>query len=263
MPTNSPREDNIIRHLDIDRRCYRITIDRAAKLNALTPWMYREIRAAILSAEGDARVDAIVIDAVPGRAFATGGDLASFLRSMEGSDGEVQANFDDEWRAPFDVMLRITKPIVSLVDGICYAGGLITCLSSDIVVATSRSTFAIPEARVGLAEAYTVTLLPLVAGLTRARHMAVTGAPIDAVTAERWGIVTALVSDRDALGPKLDEILAQIRSCSPDSIALYKSGMANAVPAADSLAVLRVGRAKNGIEGLTAFTERRTANWSR
>jgi enoyl-CoA hydratase/carnithine racemase len=225
--------------------------------------MYREIRAGILSAEGDARVDAIVIDASPGRAFATGGDLASFLRSMEGHDGDIHTHFDDEWRTPFDVMLRTTKPIVTVVDGICYAGGLITCLSSDIVIATTRSTFGIPEARVGLAEAFTVTLLPLVVGLTRARHMALTGAPIDGVTAERWGIVTALVQDGDELGCRLDQILEQIRSCSPDSIALYKSGMADAIPAADPLAVLRMGRAKNGIEGLKAFTEGRSANWSR
>jgi enoyl-CoA hydratase/carnithine racemase len=259
---SNEREDNIIRYLEADRRCYRITIDRARKLNALTPWMYREIRAGILAAEGDTRVDAVVIDASPGRAFATGGDLASFLQSTQETE-DLYRNFDDQWRTPFDIMLRTTKPILAVVDGLCYAGGLIACLCSDIVIATERSAFAIPESRVGLAEAFTVTLLPLVVGLTRARHMAFTGAPIDAATAERWGIVTTLVGDSDMIESKVDEILAQIRSCSPDAIALYKTGMAMAIPPADPLTVMRIARATNGTEGLRAFVERRDANWER
>jgi enoyl-CoA hydratase/carnithine racemase len=263
VPTTDPREDNVVRNLDIDRRCYRITIDRPAKLNSLTPWMYQEIRAGILAAEGDTRVDAIVIDAAPGRAFATGGDLGSFLESAQLAEQTVYPQFDLEWRTPFEIMPRISKPIVALVDGICLAGGLIMCLSSDVVIATERSTFGIPEPRVGLAEAFTVTLLPLVVGLTRARHMAVTGTPIDALTAERWGIVTALVKTAEELRATLDQILDQVRSCSPDSVALYKSGMANAIPAADQLAVLRIARGRNGVEGLRAFTERRRAGWSR
>lgn len=251
-----------IQRQDLGRRSYHITLNRPEKLNSFSSQMYREVRSGVLRAEGDSRIDAVVIDAAPCRAFATGGDLHEFL-ALAGSGPDAYARHDDEWRVPFEIMLRTSKPIVAVVDGLCVAGGLVTCLCSDIVIATEGSSFAVVEARVGLSDTYCQTILPRVVGMTRARYMAMTGAMIDGVTAERWGIVTNLVGRREDLAAKVDDILRMLETTSPHSRALYRRGITSAVPAQNEFQALSCALGADGNEGLAAFLERRPPNWHR
>ena len=164
----APELVDTLQRVDLERRSYHITLNRPAKLNAFSARTYEEVRFGLLTAEGDRRVDVVVIDAAPGRAFATGGDLEEFLVVTESPGQDVYVRFDREWRMPFEVMLRTAKPVISVVDGLAVAGGLVTCLCSDIVIASVGSTFGCVEARVGLSETFSETILPLVVGMTRA-----------------------------------------------------------------------------------------------
>ena len=91
--------------------------------------------------------------------------------------------------------------------------------------------------------------------------MTLTGAVIDAVTAERWGIVTDLVATSEEVGTMLDSILMMIETTSPDARAAYKSGITSAVGAQNGLRTVRTARQVNGVEGLNAFRERRPPEW--
>src|ERR1700730_5594950 len=128
-------ERHVIHKIDRERRTYELTLDRADRLNALTPAMYASVREGFLRAEAEPEIDVVILSAV-GKAFAPGGDLAEWLELLSGPRGDAYHHYDTDWRLPFDVMLQSSKTVISAVDGICMAGGLVMALSSDIVVAT-------------------------------------------------------------------------------------------------------------------------------
>ena len=256
-------EPHVIHRVDRERRQYDLVLNRPERLNAFTAEMYSSIRAGILRAEAEPEIDVIVISAAPGKAFATGGDLAEWLEVLSLPRPDAYTRFDTDWRFPFDAILQSSKTVIAAVDGICWAGGLVIALASDIVVATRSSTFAVPEARVGVYEPGTELLLPKVVGLSRARYMIATAATLDAETAERWGIVARLVVDREALDKEVEVLVEAVSGTSPSARALYKRGILGDLRGANNLSIMQTALTENAIEGLEAFRDRRPPQWRR
>ncbi len=240
---------------------YRIRLNRPEKLNAFSSTMYGEVKRGVLIAGVMRDVYAVVIEGSPG-AFATGGDLAEFLSILELPEeqfiAEYTARFDEP--TPFRAILECPKPVIAKVDGLCLAGGLLVASSCDIVIASPRSNFGVPEGRVGLADPYCSTLLPLSIGLGRARYLMVTSEFIDARTASEWGLVHKVVEE-DSLDAAVEEMLAKLRRTSPESRRAYKQGANRNVPHMSVDAVLRPVMSANGREGLRAFVEKRPPKW--
>lgn len=241
---------------------YYIELNRPDKLNALSPELYAEIKQGILQAEGRPDIDVIAISG-RGRAFATGGDLKHFLDLLQGAPEEVYPAFNRAYvePTPFTTILHTPKPVVSLVDGICLAGGIVLATCSDVVIATRRSIFGVPEARVGLADPYMGPILTRIVGTMRARYLILTCADIDAETAAAWGLVTLLVDCPAEMWEKFGEVAAGLRTSSPDALAMFKESINSDLPAMDGMTVLRSAVTANGKEGLRAFAEKRPAKW--
>ena len=247
----------------IENGVYRIKMNRPEKLNAFSSIMYREVKLGVLIGGVHPEVDSILIEGQPG-AFATGGDLSEFLGILELPADEFitefTARFDEP--LPFRAILECPKPVVAKIDGLCLAGGLLVAATCDVVIATPRSRFGVPEGRVGLADPYCAAILPLSMGLSRARYMMVTAEMIEAQQAYEWGIVHKVV-DPDKLDAAVDETLVRLRRISPESRRTYKQGVNRAVPHMSVEAVLRPVMTVNGREGLRAFVEKRTPDWDR
>lgn len=255
------RTESTRQFIDVARRAHFITIVSAGRVTAYSSTAYGELRDGILHAYMDDRVDSVVIRG-EGGSFGAGGDLKQFLATMEGAGPEAMLRADHEYaRMPFRAALRCPKTVVTVVDGLCMGGGLGLALVSDVVLATRRSTFSAPEARAGMYEPFVMEFLPPVVGLTRARHLVVTGELLDAETAERWGIVTQLADDTDDLDVRLDTLLERISRGSPTARAMYKRGMTARIPDTDVLDNFRVAMGTNGLEGLRAFRDKRRADW--
>ena len=163
-----------------------VTIDRPGRKNA--------VDAATADALADARerfadgdADVMVLTGAGGD-FSAGADLKAFdlADRPEGYLGLTRT--------------RVEKPTVAAVEGHCVAGGLELALWCDVRVAAEGATFGCLERRFGvpLVDGGTQRL-PRVVGLGRALDMIVTGEPIDAATAEEWGLVTRLVEEGAAL----------------------------------------------------------------
>lgn len=246
----------------VDGGVYRIRLNRPEKYNAFSSTMYSEVKRGVLIAGVTQDVYAVVIEGVPG-AFATGGDLSEFLGILELPDEqfieEYTARFDEP--VPFRAILECPKPVIAKVDGLCLAGGLLVASTCDIVVATPRSRFGVPEGRVGLADPYCSTILPLSIGLGRARYLMVTSDMIDARTASEWGIVHKVVEE-GGLEAAVQEMLAKVRRTSPESQRAYKQGANRAVSHMSVDAVLGPVMSANGREGLRAFVEKREPHWT-
>ena len=240
---------------------YRIRMNRPEKHNAFSSIMYSEVKRGVLIAGVLRGVYAVVIEGVPG-AFATGGDLVEFLSVLEKPEqefiDEYTRRFDEP--VPFRAILECPKPVIAKVDGLCLAGGLLTATTCDITVATPRSRFGVPEGRVGLADPYCSSILPLSIGLGRARYMMLTSDMLDARTAYEWGIVHKVAEEAE-LEATVQEMLGKLRRTAPESQRSYKQGANRAVPHMSVEAVLRPVMSANGREGLRAFVDKREPHW--
>src|SRR4051812_9583334 len=111
-----------------------VRIDRPEKRNAFTPNMYFGIRRAVDRLNASADLSALVITGT-GDVFAPGGD---FTGAQEDGELEVGALLG-AGVVPFDAIRESRKPVVSMVNGICFGGGLLIAMLSDVAIASDRA----------------------------------------------------------------------------------------------------------------------------
>jgi enoyl-CoA hydratase len=162
-------------------------------------------------------------------------------------------------------IVELGKPVVARVTGHVRAGGLGLLAACDIAAASTASTFAFTEVRIGVAPAViSLTLLPRTDPRALARHY-LTGERFDAAEAARTGLVTAAGDDVDAV---LEPVLDGLRRAAPEAPAETKRLLTARVletfdrDAADLTALsARLFAAPHAREGMTAFLERRDPSW--
>src|SRR5215217_1783622 len=162
-----------------------VTLNRPQALNALDTRLLGELETAFRSLDSRA-----VVLTGTGRAFCTGADLKERSTMDEASWREHHAVLE---RA-FTAVRAQPAATIAAVEGYALAGGLELALSCDLVVAAADAQLGLPEVTRGIIPGGGGTqLLPRVAGVSRAKELILTGRPIDAHTAERYGLVTCVV----------------------------------------------------------------------
>jgi enoyl-CoA hydratase len=211
----------------------RLTLNRPAKLNALSTELRDALTAAIAEAEADADVRVIAI-AGAGRAFCSGYDLS------EEAPDDVWG-----WRAILaeDVaatlaIWRCSKPVIAQVHGFALAGGLELAMACDLVVAAEDARLGEPEIRFGSAP---VTLLmPFLIGQKATRELLLTGDLVDAAEARRMGLVNRVVP-ADRLAAEVDALAETLAKVEPDVMAPTKLMLNRAMEASGFLAAVEAG----------------------
>jgi enoyl-CoA hydratase len=238
-----------------------ITLNRPDQRNALSPELYREIKEGILEGWADPEVRIVMLRGTAG-SFACGGDLKHFLQLLDAPPAEqlwrIARSYEEP--LPFRTMLDCPKPIVSVVDGVCVAGGLVMVACSDYVIATTRSVFAVPEGNVGLADPFCPALLPRIVGDIRARAMMLTGRRVSAAVAEQWGLINESVETSD-LDDAVDAARRDLLRSAPASIAAYKRATNLQIPHMSTTMISESAQSQSGREGLQAFVEKRAPHW--
>ena len=195
----------------------RLTLNRPAKLNALNGPMMAALLAALDAAEADPEVRVIVLEGA-GRAFSSGYDLTE--EAEGGIGGPV------EWRgllaADVAATLRFLdspKPVIAQVHGYALAGGLELAMACDLIMAAEGTKLGEPEIRYGSAP---VTLLmPYLIGQKKTRELLLTGDLIDAVEAERIGLVNRVVP-AERLSAEVDALADRLARTPPEVMAPTK-----------------------------------------
>lgn len=195
-----------------DRVAY-VTIRRPKAKNALTKAMYAAIRDACRTAQDDSAVDALVLKGSDG-AFAVGGDLKEMLDALN-SDPSKLLDYEDY--LPFETVRTLSKPTVACIDGLCIGGGLTLALMCDCLVATDRSRFGIPEAKVGIVDGHLPRLLRETVPPARLRYWMYTGTLFPAQEAYEAGLLSTVVP-ADRLEETLATILRDLKASSPEAI---------------------------------------------
>ncbi len=189
-----------------------VTLNRPQARNALNSEVLAAMREALVAADGDERVRAIVFTGAD-PAFCAGLDLKELGSSAANLDRSSESGRPG---TPWPVM---TKPVIGAVNGPAVTGGLELALMCDFLIASDRARFADTHARVGVMPGWGLTvLLPQAIGLRRAKEMSLTGNYMDAHEALAVGLVNRVVP-HDGLLPTAQALAADIVSNHPDGVA--------------------------------------------
>lgn len=167
-----------------------ITINRPERLNAMDAEHYQLLSQAWCHVRDEPSIRCAIITGAGERSFTTGADIKSFLTAPP--------DLSDMWLTQRDQLLNrgleVWKPVIAAVNGYALGGGVTLMLATDIRIASTNATFNLAEVKRGV--------IPGNGGTQRilqqlpyaiAMEMLLTGDPIDAETAARWGLINKVV----------------------------------------------------------------------
>ncbi len=184
---------------EVARGVATITLDREARLNALTFEVYEELAATFEQLDRVSEIRSIVITG-QGRAFCSGGDQDDIIKHLLGRDTPALLAFTRATGRLIEAMRACRRPIVAAVNGTAVgAGGVIAC-AADLRIAAAGARFGFVFPKVGLcgADMGVTYLLPRLVGLSHASELLLFGDLIDAARALEIGLVNRVVADGPA-----------------------------------------------------------------
>jgi methylglutaconyl-CoA hydratase len=256
-------------YLQIEKadRIATVRLNRPDKHNAFDEHLIAQLTQAFHDLAKDAAARVVVL-AANGPSFSAGADL-DWMRRMSTLD---RAENERDSLLLGDLMSAIDccpKPVVCLVQGPAFGGGVGLVACCDIAIATSNASFCLSEVRLGLIPAVISPYVAAAIGPKASRRYFLTAEKFDAATAERLGLVHRVV-EPDALGAARDEIVGHLLKGGPAALAAAKDLVRHVSSARidDALrrdTARRIAEARasdEGKEGIAAFLEKRKPNWS-
>jgi enoyl-CoA hydratase len=177
----------------VEGRVGRITLNRPARLNALTLEMVEHIRVALDAWETDSGVEFVLIDGAGERGLCAGGDIREVYEATLAADFGANASF---FRNEYQLNARIAeypKPYVALMEGIVMGGGIGLSAHGSHRIVTERSRVAMPETGIGFFPDIGATWLLSRAPREICMHIALTGDAIGAADALLCGLADVYV----------------------------------------------------------------------
>lgn len=196
----------------------RITIDRAAKLNALDRATMGEIIAATTEIADDPALRLAVVTGAGGRAFIGGADV----NELAGLDADSARGFITAVHVCCDAFRHSPVPTIARIDGYALGAGLELAAACDLRIASDRSVFGMPEVRIGLPSVVEAALLPGLIGPAKTRHLLLTGENIGAGEALAWGLVDRVVPAEE-LDAAVEALAAPILAAGAYAVRLQKA----------------------------------------
>jgi len=250
--------------IDVHDGVLTLTLNRPAKLNAITPEMHVALHEAFDRFAADDTLKVCIVTGAGERAFCAGSDLTA------GSGGEVMP-YPASGYGGVAQRFDLDKPVIAAVNGLCLGGGFEIALACDIIVASTSAVFALPEPKVGvIAVGGGIHRLARQIGLKQAMEALLTGRDIPAEEGYRLGFVSRLAAPGE-LQATVAGICAQIVANAPLAVRLTKQlaqwgldqpTLARAMAGQADLPSFRRWLASEDTrEGPRAFAEKRRPVW--
>jgi crotonobetainyl-CoA hydratase len=243
-----------------------VTINRPEARNAVNAAVSIGLGDALQQAQDDPETWAVVVTGAGDKSFCAGADLKAISRGENIFHPE-----HTEWGFAGFVQHYIDKPVIAAVNGTALGGGTELALASDLVVAAQSAQFGLPEVKRGLIAA-AGGVFRIVDQLPRkvAMRLLLTGEPISAEEALRWGLINEVVAD----GSVLDAAVAlaeRITGNAPLAVQASKRVAAGADDGAitgevdawkrSNRAMRVVFTSEDAMEGPLAFAQKRAPVW--
>lgn len=209
---NKAKYENII--TEITDGILTITINREAKLNALTLGTLRELKHAVEAGNATPGLKGMIITGAGSKSFVAGADISEFSHFTV----EEAIRMSADGHEVMNTIENGPKTVIAAVNGFALGGGCELAMACHLRVASSNARFGQPEVNLGVPPGYggTQRLVQLV-GKGRALEMLLTGDPVNAETALQYGLVNHVV-EQDQLMVKSREILEKIATKSPVAV---------------------------------------------
>ncbi len=253
-----------------------ITMNRAP-VNAINREMSRAIYGALNTLQEDPELTTGLITGIGERVFSAGWDLKETAEGGIDPEGDYDpvTGYGPGGFAGITEYWDLKKPVIAAVNGAAVGGGFEIVIPCDVVVMADHAYFALPEMQRGiLADGGAVQRLPRMIPPNVAREMLLTGRPMDAEEALRWGLVHKVVPLAELM-ETAREIAREISLGAPLALQALKEVLTycETLPVREAMALVRPGgksglplyskihESEDAIEGIRAFAEKRDPNW--
>lgn len=239
-----------------------ITINRPKAYNALNSQVLTELVDALNAFDADENIGAMVI-AGSKKAFAAGADIKE-MRNKTAVD-MYKGSFVDSW----DAVRAIKKPIIAAVSGFALGGGAELAMLCDMIIASESAKFGQPEINLGIIPGAGGTQrLTRAVGKVIAMEMVLNNRTLSAQEAANFGLVNRVVPVEDFLDEALS-LAQEIAVRAPIALQVAKEAVNHAFETGLTEGVAFERRlfqllfsSDDRTEGMTAFVEKRPANWT-
>jgi methylglutaconyl-CoA hydratase len=245
-----------------------IVLNRPQVHNAFDDKLISGLTMALLAAERDNTVRVVVLTG-EGASFSAGADM-NWMRDMaRASESDNRA---DALRLAelMRTLQFLGKPTIARVNGAAYGGGVGLVACCDIAIGSDDAKFALSEVKLGLVPAVISPYVVAAIGMRQARRYFLTGEVFDAGCALRIGLLHETVP-ADELDAAVDRMIRLLGKGAPQAqsearqLALRMGGMtplqAQHVDHENATLIARLRVSAEGQEGLTAFLDKRPAQW--
>jgi enoyl-CoA hydratase len=254
--------------ISIDAPLAWVEINRPAFRNALNLAIWRGLaeRLPVLAARTEVRV--VILHGAGDDAFLAGADITEFPTAR--ADATLASEYERQTDAALAAITDIPKPVIAMINGICFGGGCSVALACDLRFAADHARFAIPAARLGLAYPFShgVESLVQLVGPAHAADILLSARVLEAQEALRIGLVNRLIPRTDLKEVTREYALAMALGA-PLTLAAHKAAIQaarRAAPERDRLQVqalvARCFDSADYQEGVAAFLAKRSPRFT-
>ncbi len=252
-----------------DGTVVRVTLSRPKAHNAFDATLGADLRTtfAALAREAPTALRVVVL-AGDGPSFCAGADVdwmrAASALDVEGNEQDAMGMAD-----MFEAIDTCPAPVIARVHGAALGGGMGLCAVADLVIAESGTRFGFSETRLGILPAVISPFVIAKIGESQARALFPSGRRIDAVRAQRIGLVHEVVEGEEALDRAVDAAVADVLMAGPTAARAAKAivrevrGLGHGAAKWHTARVIARQRVTDEArEGFAAFDEKRRPNWA-
>lgn len=243
-----------------------VRLNRPEKHNAFDDRLIAELTDAFHRVGGNKTVRVVALEST-GPSFSAGADLG-WMKRMAGQGREENERDAEALAALMSAIDRCPKPVLAVVQGAAFGGGVGLVACCDIAIAATEASFCLSEVRLGLIPAVISPYVAAAIGPRACRRYFLTAERFDAATARRLGLVQEVVPQTE-LAAARDRMIEHLLKGGPSAQRAAKNLIARVAGAPIDAALMadtarRIAEARasdEGKEGLAAFLEKRKPNW--
>jgi 2-(1,2-epoxy-1,2-dihydrophenyl)acetyl-CoA isomerase len=237
-----------------------VTLNNPASYNSMTAELLADTFQALMEAEADPDVRAVVLTG-SGKAFCAGGDLP-YIATF--TNNKISRKYIEDIARVTKAIVNMPKPVIAMVNGVAAGAGFNWVLACDLIFCAKSARFAQSFVKVGLIpDGGGTYFLPRAIGLHKAKELMFTADVIDAETADRMGLVNRVVEDE-----KLKEVTCRFAEKLAGGAPIALSLLKKILNQSDRLDLQASMEVETGVqilcldtednkEGIAAFKEKR------